>query len=88
VAKIKPNKKFEVCKVKGIHDDVVAAVKTKLPGRDKLSDLADLFMLFGDNTRIGILWALSESEMCVCDLGGGPHCMDSLSMELSSKTAV
>ena len=68
MAKIKPNKKFEVCKVKGIHDDVVAAVKTKLPGRDKLSDLADLFMLFGDNTRIGILWALSESEMCVCDL--------------------
>jgi ArsR family transcriptional regulator len=30
--------------------------------------LADFFKLFGDGTRIGILWALSESEMCVCDL--------------------
>ncbi len=68
MARIKPNKKFEVCEVKGIHDDVVAAVKTKLPRLDKLSDLADLFLLFGDKTRIGILWALSESEMCVCDL--------------------
>jgi len=33
-----------------------------------LYDVADLFKLFGDSTRLGILWALSESEMCVCDL--------------------
>ena len=60
--------KLEVCETKGIHDDVVAAVKTKLPDPRKLSDLAGFFMLFGDSTRMGILWALSESEMCVCDL--------------------
>lgn len=59
---------LEVCETKCIHADIVAAVKRKLPDPNKLSDLSGLFMLFGDRTRIGILWALSESEMCVCDL--------------------
>ena len=67
---LKTNSKntLEVCETKGIHKDTVASVKKKLPDPNKLSDLAGLFMLFGDSTRIGILWALSESEMCVCDL--------------------
>jgi ArsR family transcriptional regulator len=39
-----------------------------MPPRDSLGELADFFKLFGDGNRIGILWALSESEMCVCDL--------------------
>ena len=58
----------ELCEVKGIHVDVVEDVRKRLPDSDKLNDLAYLFKLFGDGTRIGILWALSESEMCVCDL--------------------
>ena len=39
-----------------------------MPEAVDLYELADLFKLFGDSTRMAILWALSESEMCVCDL--------------------
>jgi ArsR family transcriptional regulator len=35
---------------------------------DQLYDLADLFRMFGDTTRIRILYLLFESELCVCDL--------------------
>ena len=59
---------LETCITEGIHQDVVRAVVSQLPEGDALQDLADLFKLFGDNTRIRILWALSESEMCVCDI--------------------
>jgi ArsR family transcriptional regulator len=47
---------------------VIRLVRRNLPDSVALYELADLFKLFGDSTRIGILWALSESEMCVCDL--------------------
>ena len=58
----------ETCITKGIHGDTIRRVKQKMPDTVDLYDLADLFKLFGDSTRISILWALSESEMCVCDL--------------------
>jgi len=56
------------CASKGIHAETVSYVQNRIPESDQLSQLADLFKLFGDGTRIGILWALSESEMCVCDI--------------------
>ena len=56
------------CETNGIHTDIIHFVKKKLPDADALSELADWFKLFGDGTRVAILWALSESEMCVCDL--------------------
>ena len=58
----------ETCAVRGIHPNTIDAVRAKLPDQVALYELADLFKLFGDRTRISILWALSESEMCVCDL--------------------
>jgi ArsR family transcriptional regulator len=58
----------DACIRKGIHSEIVNSVQKKLPEPETLNELADLFKLFGDGTRIGILWALSESEMCVCDL--------------------
>lgn len=39
-----------------------------MPDDDRLYDLADLFRVFGDSTRVRILYALLESELCVCDL--------------------
>lgn len=51
-----------------IHEDIVNRVKTVMPKEENLYDLAELFKVFGDTTRIKILWALSEAEMCVCDL--------------------
>ena len=62
------NIEAETCEVKGIHTGIVRDVQKKIPPANTLNDLADLFKLFGDGTRLGILWALSESEMCVCDL--------------------
>jgi DNA-binding transcriptional ArsR family regulator len=62
------NKSIAACTAKGIHRDVIRAVKQKLPDSVALFELSDFFKLFGDSTRLGIIWALSESEMCVCDL--------------------
>jgi ArsR family transcriptional regulator, lead/cadmium/zinc/bismuth-responsive transcriptional repressor len=58
----------ETCETIGIHPEAISMVSAKMPESSFLVELADLFKLFGDNTRIRILWALSESEMCVCDL--------------------
>ena len=50
------------------HGDVIAQVKPKLPDVEELYDLAELFKVFGDTTRIRILYVLFEAEMCVCDI--------------------
>ncbi len=62
------NNAVETCITKGIHGDIIRTVKQNMPDTVALYELADLFKLFGDSTRISIIWALSESEMCVCDL--------------------
>ena len=62
------NDAVETCITKGIHRDIIRTVNHNMPDPVALYELADLFKLFGDSTRISILWALSESEMCVCDL--------------------
>jgi ArsR family transcriptional regulator len=64
----KANDAIETCITKGIHRDTIRAVKEKMPEPVALYETADLFKLFGDSTRLGILWALSQSELCVCDL--------------------
>ena len=51
-----------------IHQDVVDHVKAQMPDDDVLLDLADTFKLFSDSTRLKILYALTEAEMCVCDI--------------------
>ena len=62
------NKSMTACTTKGIHRDIIRGVKQKLPEPVALFELSDFFKLFGDSTRLGIIWALRESEMCVCDL--------------------
>ncbi|HOO33682.1 MAG TPA: metalloregulator ArsR/SmtB family transcription factor [Thermotogota bacterium] len=53
-----------------VHKDTVASIEGKIPDEETLYDLADLFKVFGDSTRIKILSVLLESEMCVYDLAG------------------
>lgn len=53
-------------KVKHSHETLLENVRTKLPTELLLEELADLFKVFGDSTRIKILYALLKSEMCVC----------------------
>ena len=50
------------------HPQLVDHVKLDMPDEERLYDLAELFKVFGDSTRIKILYVLFESEMCVCDI--------------------
>ena len=58
----------EHCEACQIHEDVVKAVTDHMPDEDQLYDLAEVFKVFGDSTRIKILYVLFQSEMCVCDI--------------------
>ncbi|WP_315078018.1 metalloregulator ArsR/SmtB family transcription factor [uncultured Clostridium sp.] len=62
------NNFVENCKCNIIHEDTVMRVKDSLPQEETLYDLAELFKVFGDSTRIKIICALFESELCVCDM--------------------
>lgn len=57
-----------VCSSKVIHREIVEKARKRMPDDGILYDLADLFKVFGDTTRIKILHALLSSEMCVCDI--------------------
>jgi ArsR family transcriptional regulator, lead/cadmium/zinc/bismuth-responsive transcriptional repressor len=59
---------IDKCDCPMIHEEVVRAVQNRMPDEENLLDLADLFKVFGDSTRVKILCALFESEMCVCDI--------------------
>ncbi|MCH5300613.1 MAG: helix-turn-helix transcriptional regulator [Ruminococcus sp.] len=50
------------------HDDLVEKVNESMPDEEILYDLAELYKVFGDSTRIKILYVLFESEMCVYDI--------------------
>ena len=52
------------------HPEIIKAVAEKLPDIELIYDVAELFKVFGDSTRVRILCALFEREMCVCDIAG------------------
>lgn len=56
------------CDYKHAHTDLVENVRQQMPGEELLYDLADFFKVFGDTTRIKILYVLFEAEVCVCDM--------------------
>lgn len=58
----------ECCETFQTHEELLKVVSEKMPEEDKLYDLAELFKVFGDSTRIRILYVLFEAEVCVCDL--------------------
>lgn len=58
----------ECCEFLQVHQDVVDEVIKRMPDEDLLMDISELFKVFGDSTRIKILYVLLESDMCVCDL--------------------
>ena len=59
---------LEICDAFQVHEDLVNIVNEKMPAEEELYDLAELFKVFGDSTRIRILFVLFEAEVCVCDL--------------------
>ena len=62
------NEQIECCDCNGIHEDLLKIVNDTMPEETELYDLAELFKVFGDSTRIRILFVLFEAEVCVCDL--------------------
>ena len=56
------------CDCQVIHEDIVNQVLPQMPPEETLYDLAELFKVFGDSTRVKILWAIDKEEMCVCDI--------------------
>ena len=59
---------IDVCEVSVIHEDVLARVRAKMPDETPVYEVSELFKVFGDSTRIKILYALFEAELCVCDI--------------------
>ena len=57
-----------LCTCNVIHENIVNDVRSKMVSDDEYLNLADLMQLFGDYTRVKILHALEQSEMCVCDI--------------------
>lgn len=58
----------DCCETVEVHEELLDIVREKLPPEEDLLDLAELFKVFGDSTRIRILFVLIEAEVCVCDL--------------------
>lgn len=56
------------CEITCFHEDVVEEVRKKLIGEEKSALLAEVFKAMGDPTRIKIINALYEAELCVCDI--------------------
>ena len=68
MAKINPEEADLCCDSCEVHENLVKIVNETMPDEEELYDLADLFKVFADSTRIRILFVLFESEVCVCDL--------------------
>lgn len=56
------------CDCNSIHEDIVATVRQNMLDEAKFINLADTFKIFSDSTRVKILYALIQAEMCVCDI--------------------
>lgn len=58
----------ECCQVHHVHHEILERLQNDMPDENELADLAELFKVFGDSTRIRILFALFKEELCVCDI--------------------
>jgi len=61
-------KKTPVCESDVTHEELLTKVRKIMPKDEEFYELADLYKMFADSTRVRILWALSHSELCVCDI--------------------
>ena len=64
---------IECCSEECVHEDLLKIVNDTMPEETELYDLAELFKVFGDSTRIRILFVLFEAEVCVCDIAEALH---------------
>ncbi|RDY30516.1 transcriptional regulator [Lachnotalea glycerini] len=66
--KVSKENEVEQCDYICVHEEIIEKVEQQMPSDEMLIDLADFFKVFGDTTRIKILYVLFQSEMCVCDI--------------------
>ena len=57
-----------ICDCNIIHEDVVKDTLNKMKDEDLLNKLSEFFRILGDTTRLKILYALDQNELCVCDI--------------------
>ncbi len=60
--------KAPICECEELHSDVIGKKREQMPDISTLYTLSDFFKIFGDSTRISILFALDGDRMCVCDI--------------------
>ena len=65
---MKQEYELEFCECKQIHCEAVNLVADRIPNEFEMADMAEFFKVFGDSTRIKILYSLFEAELCVCDI--------------------
>ena len=68
IMKIYKNEVPPTCECEEVHTDTVEHKKTQMPDEETLYELADFFKIFGDSTRMNILFAIDGEPMCVCDI--------------------
>ena len=61
-------KDVEICDCNIIHEAIVNQTKEKMLDNDFINEISLFFKILGDNTRVKILFALDNNEMCVCDI--------------------
>ena len=61
-------KALPCCECEELHSEVIEKKKREMPELSELYDLADFFKIFGDSTRMSILFAIDGEPMCVCDI--------------------
>ena len=79
------NEKSPCCDITVIHEELVEQLRKTMPPEEELFNLAEFFKVFGDTTRIRILYALFQSEMCVCDIA---HLLDMTQSAISHQLRV
>lgn len=62
------DKQLPLCECEEIHGELIEKSRARMPEDETLYDLADFFKIFGDSTRISILFAIDGEPMCVCDI--------------------
>ena len=57
-----------MCECEELHENIILERQKTMPSTETLYDLADFFKIFGDSTRMSILFAIDGEPMCVCDI--------------------
>ncbi len=71
------DKELDCCTEIEVHEELLKIVRETMPDDAQIYDLAELFKVFGDSTRMRILFVLFEAEVCVCDMAAALNMTDS-----------